>query len=178
MGRFPASGIEAGTAVGGRFAPEMREEDGMLEPGTKAPDFTLESESGERVSLSGYRGKTVVLYFYPRDDTPGCTREACSFRDAYDLFLAKGAVVLGVSPDKPASHEKFKAKHALPFRLLADPGKGVLRAYGAWGEKKLYGKTVEGVLRSTYVISGDGAIRAVFPRVRPEGHALEILKVL
>jgi thioredoxin-dependent peroxiredoxin len=150
----------------------------MLEVGIMAPDFTLESDEGERVSLSDWRGKVVVLYFYPRDDTPGCTKEACSFRDAYDRFLEKGAVVLGVSPDKPASHGRFKSKYSLPFRLLADTEKTVLKAYGAWGEKIMYGKTVEGVIRSTYVIAGDGTILAAFPKVKPEGHAEEILKVL
>lgn len=150
----------------------------MLKVGDKAPGFTLESEEGKSVSLSDYRGKVVVLYFYPRDDTPGCTKEACSFRDAYDLFLDKGAVVLGVSPDKSASHGRFKSKYALPFHLLADPEKTALGAYGAWGEKKMYGRTVEGVIRSTFVIAVDGTIKAVFPKVRPEGHAEEILKVL
>ncbi len=150
----------------------------MLEVGSKAPDFSLEDSEGKEVSLSEYRGGTVVLYFYPRDNTPGCTKEACSFRDAWSLFLRKGAAVLGVSPDKTASHAGFKAKHSLPFRLLSDPDRKVLRAYGAWGEKKMYGKTVEGVIRSTYVISGDGIVKAVFPKVKPEGHAREILEVL
>lgn len=146
--------------------------------GDKAPDFTLEAEDGSKVSLSDFAGRTVILYFYPKDDTPGCTKEACGFRDAYDQFNSRGAVVLGVSPDGPASHGKFKTKYSLPFRLLADPGKGTLRAYGAWGEKKMYGKTVEGVLRSTFVIGPDGVIKAAFPRVKPEGHAQEILAVL
>ncbi|NLJ45631.1 MAG: thioredoxin-dependent thiol peroxidase [Treponema sp.] len=146
--------------------------------GDKAPDFTLEAEDGSKVSLSDFAGRTVVLYFYPKDDTPGCTKEACGFRDAYDQFQSRGAVVLGVSPDGPASHGKFKTKYSLPFRLLADPGKGTLRAYGAWGEKTMYGKTVEGVLRSTFVIGPDGVVKAAFPRVKPEGHAQEILAVL
>lgn len=146
--------------------------------GDKAPDFTLEAEDGSKVSLSDFAGRTVVLYFYPKNDTPGCTKEACGFRDAYDQFQSRGAVVLGVSPDGPASHGKFKTKYSLPFRLLADPGKGTLRAYGAWGEKTMYGKTVEGVLRSTFVIGPDGVVKAAFPRVKPEGHAQEILAVL
>ena len=150
----------------------------MLAIGEVAPDFALESDEGEIVRLSDYRGKVVVLYFYPRDDTPGCTKEACSFRDAYDLFLGKGAVVLGVSPDKSASHGRFKAKYSLPFRLLADPEKKVLKAYGAWGEKKMYGRTTEGVIRSTYVLDAEGKIKAVFPKVKPEGHAREILEAL
>lgn len=146
--------------------------------GDKAPDFTLEAEDGSKVSLSDFTGRTVVLYFYPKDDTPGCTKEACGFRDAYDQFQSRGAVVLGVSPDSPASHGKFKTKYSLPFRLLADPGKGILKAYGAWGEKNMYGKKVEGVLRSTFVIGPDGVVKAAFPRVKPEGHAQEILAVL
>ncbi len=150
----------------------------MPKVGEKAPDFSLEGEDGGMVSLSEFRGRTVVLYFYPKDDTPGCTKEACGFRDAYDEFLAKGAAVLGVSPDTPASHGRFKSKHSLPFRLLADPGKGTLRAYGAWGEKTMYGKKVEGVLRSTFVIGPDGIVKAVFPKVKPEGHAREILAIL
>lgn len=150
----------------------------MPKVGEKAPDFTLEAEDGGKVSLSEFRGRTVVLYFYPKDDTPGCTTEACGFRDAYDEFLAKGAAVLGVSPDIAASHGRFKSKYSLPFRLLADPGKGTLRSYGAWGEKTMYGKKVEGVLRSTFVIGPDGIVKAVFPKVKPEGHAREILAIL
>jgi len=146
--------------------------------GDKAPDFTLETENGSKVSLSDFAGRTVVLYFYPKDDTPGCTKEACGFRDAHDLFLARGAVVLGVSPDSPASHGRFKAKYSLPFHLLADPGKGTLKAYGAWGEKMMYGKKIEGVLRSTFVIGSDGVVKALFPKVSPEGHAEEILAIL
>lgn len=150
----------------------------MLVEGSVALDFTLEDEDGKPVSLSSFKGKTVVLYFYPKDDTPGCTKEACGFRDAFDLFLAKGAVVIGVSPDKSASHARFKAKYGLPFLLLADTGTAALRAYGAWGEKSMYGKTYEGVLRSTFVIAPDGTVKKAFPKVSPEGHAQEILAAL
>ena len=150
----------------------------MQTVGEKAPDFTLEAEDGTKVSLSDFRGKTVVLYFYPQDDTPGCTKEACGFRDAYDRFLERGAVVLGVSPDGIVSHGRFKGKYSLPFRLLADPGKEVLKAYGAWGRKIRDGVESEGVLRSTFVIGPDGTVKAAFPRVNPDGHAAEILAVL
>ncbi|MDX9957462.1 MAG: peroxiredoxin, partial [Spirochaetia bacterium] len=115
---------------------------------------------------------------YPKDDTPGCTKEACGFRDAWDSFIQKGAVVIGVSPDKTQSHAKFRTKYKLPFHLLADPETRVLKAYGAWGEKSMYGKTYEGVLRSTFVIGKDGVIVKAFPKVKPEGHAEEILALL
>ncbi len=150
----------------------------MLKEGDLAPDFTLTSDTGEEITLSSFRGRKVVLYFYPRDNTPGCTAEACSFRDGYTQFLMKGAAVIGVSPDSSASHEKFRAKLGLPFHLLSDPEHKVLAAYGAWGEKTLYGKRVLGVIRSTYVIDEQGVIVKVFPRVRVEGHAQEVLKYL
>jgi len=150
----------------------------MLTEGTPAPDFSLEDDSGKTASLSSYRGKTVVVYFYPKDDTPGCTREACGFRDANDLFLAKGAVVIGISPDKPASHVKFRARYDLPFVLLADPGHAVLEAWGAWGEKAMYGRKYMGVVRSTVIVAPDGIVKKIFPKVSPEGHAQEILALL
>jgi len=150
----------------------------MLTEGSLAPDFTLHDDEGNPVSLSSYRGRTVVVYFYPKDDTPGCTKEACGFRDANDLFLAKGAVVIGISPDKPASHGKFRAKYGLPFALLADPDHAVLEAWGAWGEKSMYGKKYMGVVRSTIVVAPDGTVKKVFPKVSPEGHAQEILALL
>jgi thioredoxin-dependent peroxiredoxin len=150
----------------------------MLKEGMTAPDFVLDADDGTPVSLSSFTGKTVVLYFYPKDDTPGCTKEACGFRDAWDSFLAKGAVVVGVSPDKTQSHARFRTKYSLPFHLLADPETRVLKAYGAWGEKSMYGKTYDGVLRSTFVIGKDGVITKVFPKVKPEGHAEEILALL
>lgn len=150
----------------------------MLTEGNPAPDFTLEDDRGARVTLSSFRGKSVVVYFYPKDDTPGCTKEACGFRDAYDQILAKGAVVIGISPDKPTSHARFKAKYNLPFMLLADPETAVLKPWGAWGDKSMYGKKYEGVLRSTVVVGPDGTVKKIFPKVSPEGHAAEILAVL
>ncbi|MBN1661492.1 MAG: thioredoxin-dependent thiol peroxidase [Anaerolineae bacterium] len=150
----------------------------MLEEGSKAPDFTLPAEPDGDVSLSNYRGKKVVLYFYPKDDTPGCTTEACSFRDVYDDILAADAVVLGVSPDPVASHDKFRRKYGLPFALLSDPDHRVAEMYGAWGEKKMYGKTYEGILRSTYIIDETGHIARVFPKVTPAKHSQEVLEAL
>jgi peroxiredoxin Q/BCP len=149
----------------------------MIEKGKKAPEFQLPTPEGT-ISLSQFRGKKVVLYFYPKDDTPGCTKEACGFRDVYDKILGKGAVVIGVSADSPSSHEKFKKKYNLPFYLASDEEHSVLQQYGAWGEKKMYGKTYEGIIRSTYVIDEEGTIIAVFPKVSPEKHAEEILAIL
>jgi peroxiredoxin Q/BCP len=151
---------------------------GMIKEGQKAPDFTLPSSAGGEVSLKGLRGQAVVVYFYPKDDTPGCTREACAFRDAQAEIRKTGAVVLGVSPDSLASHEKFKAKYELDFPLLADSDKSVARKYGAFGEKVMYGKKVTGMIRSTFVIDGDGVVRKVFPRVRVDGHAEQVLEAL
>lgn len=150
----------------------------MLHENDIAPDFSLASDRGEEVTLSGFRGKKVVVYFYPKDDTPGCTKEACSFRDAYDLFLEKGAVVIGISPDPPASHERFRAKYGLPFYMLSDPDHAVAEQYGAWGEKTSYGKKTTGILRSTFIVGEDGRILKVFPKVTPEGHAEEVLRSL
>jgi len=150
----------------------------MLHENDIAPDFSLRSDKGETVSLSSFRGKRVVVYFYPKDDTPGCTKEACSFRDAYDLFLEKGAVVIGISPDAPTSHERFRAKYGLPFYLLSDPDHAVAEEYGAWGEKTSFGKKREGILRSTFVVGEDGRILKAFPKVSPEGHAQEVLEHL
>jgi peroxiredoxin Q/BCP len=150
----------------------------MIREGHKAPDFTLPSSAGGEVSLKGLRGRNVVLYFYPKDDTPGCTREACAFRDTQARIKRAGAVVLGVSPDSLASHEKFKTKYALTFPLLADPDKAVAKKYGAFGEKVMYGKKVTGMIRSTFVIDGGGVVRKVFPRVRVDGHAEQVLEAL
>lgn len=150
----------------------------MIEEGKPAPDFTLPDQHGNAVSLSAHRGKPVVLYFYPKDDTPGCTKEACAFRDARADYEAAGAVVLGVSPDAVASHKKFAEKYALPFTLLADPEKEAIQAYGVWKEKTLYGKTSMGVERTTVVIDGEGIIRKIFPRVRVDGHSDKVLAVL
>lgn len=150
----------------------------MIEEGKPAPAFTLDSDDRGTVSLSDFAGKSVVVYFYPKDDTPGCTKEACGFRDAYDRILEKGAVIVGISPDKAASHAKFRGKFSLPFILLADPDHLVLEAYGAWGEKSMYGKKYQGVLRSTVIIGPDGMVKKIYPKVKPEGHAEEILASL
>jgi len=150
----------------------------MLTPGAVAPPFSLSATGGEVVSLKGLRGKPVVLYFYPKDDTSGCTTEACEFRDHWGDVQAAGAVVLGVSPDGVSSHEKFRAKYRLPFPLLADPDHAVAEAYGAWGEKSMYGRKYQGILRSTYLIGPDGRIAKVFPKVKPKGHAAEVLAAL
>lgn len=150
----------------------------MLQEGTVAPDFTLPSDGGGEVTLSAFRGKKVVLYFYPKDDTPGCTTEACNFRDDYSELLAAGAVVLGVSPDSVKSHDKFKLKYELPFALLSDPEHQVAEVYGAWGEKKMYGKSYMGILRSTFVIDEEGMIVKVFPKVKPKDHSREVLALL
>ncbi|MGO8695250.1 MAG: peroxiredoxin [Rectinemataceae bacterium] len=150
----------------------------MPKEGEKAPDFELVSDDGTKVKLSSLRGKTVVLYFYPKDDTPGCTAEACSFRDSWAAVEASGALVFGISPDSAASHSEFKGKYSLPFALLADQDKAVLKAYGAFGKKVMYGKEVEGVIRSTFIVGPDGLVRKAFPKVKPEGHAAEVLAAL
>jgi peroxiredoxin Q/BCP len=150
----------------------------MLQEGTMAPDFTLSTDGGGEVTLSDYRGKKVVLYFYPKDDTPGCTTEACNFRDDYSQLLAAGAVVLGVSPDTVQSHDKFKLKYQLPFALLSDPDHQVAETYGAWGEKKMYGRTYMGIIRSTFIIDEEGRIAKVFPRVKPKNHSQQVLEAL
>lgn len=150
----------------------------MLTEGAKAPDFTLTDDQGKQVSLSDFAGKKVVIYFYPKDDTPGCTKEACSFRDNHSAILNKGAVVLGVSADDTKSHTKFKTKFELPFPLLSDPEKEMIQAYDAWGEKQMYGKTYEGILRSTVIVDEAGNVAKVFPKVKPEGHAEEVLGYL
>jgi peroxiredoxin Q/BCP len=150
----------------------------MVKEGRKAPDFTLPSSQGGEVSLKSLRGKPVVLYFYPKDDTPGCTREACAFRDSQAALKKRGAVVLGLSGDSLLSHERFKAKYKLNFPLLADTDKAVAKKYGAWGEKVMYGKKVVGMIRSTFVIDPEGVVRKVFPRVRVDGHAEQVLEAL
>ena len=149
-----------------------------LEEGTKAAAFTLEADDGSKVKLADLKGSPVVLYFYPADDTPGCTKEACNFRDNYGAIQAKGATVLGVSGDSEASHQKFQQKYELPFQLLADPGNQVARAYGAWGTKQNYGKTYEGIIRSTFIIGPDGRVAKVWKRVKPDAHGGEVLKWL
>jgi peroxiredoxin Q/BCP len=150
----------------------------MVEEGKPAPDFELASDTGERVKLTSFRGKPVVLYFYPKDDTPGCTTQACGIRDAYADFRDRGAVVLGVSPDDEASHVKFKEKYSLPFTLLADPGHSVAEQYGVWKERNLYGKKSMGIERSTFVIDADGQVAKVMRRVKPDTHAADVLATL
>jgi peroxiredoxin Q/BCP len=142
----------------------------------KAPDFKLKDENGNSYTLKQFRGKRVVLYFYPKDDTPGCTKEACAFRDDYHVYTDHDIVIIGVSADDAKSHQKFKDKYDLPFILLSDPDKKVMEDYGAWGEKKLYGKTVVGVIRKTYLIDEKGKIVKIYPRVRVNGHSEAILK--
>ena len=150
----------------------------MLTIGTKAPDFTLFDKDGNAVSLSDFFGKRVVLYFYPKDNTPGCTRQACAFAGAYKEFEARGVVVIGISRDSVASHQKFAEKYELPFILLSDPDRQAIEAYGVWQEKKNYGKVSMGVVRSTYLIDVEGKIEAVMPNVKPDTNAAEILEML
>ena len=150
----------------------------MIEEGKPAPEFELKADSGETIKLSDLRGKQVVLYFYPKDDTPGCTKQACGIRDAYGEFERAGAVVLGVSPDDEGSHVKFKSKYDLPFALLADTDHSVAEAYGVWGEKSYLGKKYKGVNRSTFVIDVDGNVKKVLHDVKPATHADEVLAEL
>jgi len=149
-----------------------------LKPGDKAPEFSLPADDGTIVTLGGLRGKKVVLYFYPKDDTSGCTKEACEFRDSWKDVKKSGAVVLGVSPDPVASHQKFKQKYQLPFPLLADIDHRVAGAYGAWGEKSMYGRKYQGILRTTFLIDPEGRVSRVFEKVQPAGHASEVLAAL
>lgn len=147
----------------------------MLEAGTKAPDFALLDKDGKEVRLSDFAGKRVVLYFYPRDNTPGCTRQACAFAKAYEGFRSRNVVLIGISKDSVASHLKFAQKYELPFILLSDPELQAIQAYGVWQEKKLYGKTSMGVVRTTYVIDPEGRVEKVMPKVKPDTNAEEIL---
>ena len=150
----------------------------MVEEGKPAPDFSLTSDTGETISLASLRGKPVVLYFYPKDDTPGCTVQACSIRDSWGEFERRGAVVLGVSPDGVTSHVKFKQKYGLPFPLLADTGHEVAEAYGVWVEKSMLGKTYMGIERSTFVIAPDGTVAKVMRKVKPDEHTDAVLAAL
>jgi len=150
----------------------------MVKVGEKAPDFKLEDDEGKEVSLKEFKGKTVVLYFYPKDDTPGCTKEACGFRDESKAVSNQNAVVLGVSADSVESHSKFKQKYGLPFRLLSDSDKETLLAYGVWKEKSLYGKKYMGIERTTFIIDKEGKIAKIFPKVNVEGHVAEVLSSL
>jgi peroxiredoxin Q/BCP len=150
----------------------------MVEEGKPAPDFELAADSGERIRLSELRGRPVVLYFYPKDDTPGCTKQACSFRDAYGEFEERGATILGVSPDSEGSHVRFKEKYGLPFTLLADPEHEVAEQYGVWVEKNTYGKKSMGIKRSTFVIDAEGNVTKVMRNVKPDGHPDQVLAAL
>jgi len=143
-----------------------------------APDFNLEDENGVSRKLSDFLGKPVVLYFYPKDDTPGCTTEACEFRDDYSVYESAGVVILGISPDTSKSHQKFKKKYNLPFTILADVDHAVCELYGVWGEKNMYGKKYFGVLRTTFVIDQNGKIKEIFEKVTPKGHSTQVLAVL
>jgi thioredoxin-dependent peroxiredoxin len=150
----------------------------VLSAGEQAPAFELLDNEGNLHKLSDYQGQTIVIYFYPRDDTPGCTKEACSFRDSYADFREAGVEVIGISPDNEGSHSKFIAKYQLPFVLLSDPDHKVCEAFGAWGLKKMYGREYEGVFRTTFVIDPDGVIKRVFENVKPADHSQEVLEVV
>ena len=150
----------------------------MVEEGSPAPNFTLTSDSGEQVSLESFRGQPVVLYFYPKDDTPGCTVQAVGFRDTYSEFTERGAVVLGISPDDEAAHVRFREKYELPFTLLADPDHAVAEQYGVWGEKNYAGKKYMGISRTTFVIDADGNVVKTMRNVKPDGHPQKVLEVL
>lgn len=150
----------------------------MLNEGIKIENFTLPDENGNPFSLSEFAGKKVIIYFYPKDNTPGCTKEACSFRDEYDEIMETGAEVIGISPDSPESHISFKKEFNLPFKLLSDPDKKVIKRFDALGEKELIGKTAEKIYRSTYIVDEDMVIRKAFHKVNPEGHGREILSFL
>ena len=150
----------------------------MLEIGKKAPEFTLSDSQGNNISLSDFRGRKVVLYFYPKDNTPGCTRQACAFAAAYNGFKEKNAQVIGISRDSTESHRKFAEKHSLPFILLSDPLLDAIQKYGVWQEKKLYGKVSMGVVRTTFIIDENGNIERIMPKVKPDTNAQEILEIL
>lgn len=150
----------------------------MLKEGTKAPDFTLNDMDGNPVSLSDFRGKKVVVYFYPKDNTPGCTKQACAFKEAYDGFKTDDIVVIGISKDSSKSHQNFAKKYELPFILLSDPDLVAISGYDVWQEKKLYGKTSMGVMRSTYIIDEEGIIIKVFEKAKPDTNAYDILEFL
>ena len=150
----------------------------MLETGTKAPDFSLPDQNGSTVRLSDFQGKKVVLYFYSKDNTPGCTRQACAFAASYEQFKTQNVIVIGISKDSVASHLKFAQKHDLPFILLSDPELQAIQAYGVWQEKKLYGKVSMGVVRTTYIINEQGIIEKAMPKVKPDTNAAEILAYL
>lgn len=149
-----------------------------LKEGDVAPDFSAATNGGGKISLADYKGKNVILYFYPKDDTPGCTKEACGFRDSFSEFKKRGAIVLGVSPDPVKSHDKFVEKFSLPFPLLADEDKKIVEAYGVWGEKTFMGRKYMGTHRVTFLIGGDGRIKKIWPQVKPDEHPAEVLAAL
>lgn len=157
---------------------KQRSEGKMLEVGTMAPDFTLLNQNGEEISLSQYRGQKVILYFYPKDNTPGCTKQACGFAQLYPDFVKKGAVILGVSKDSVKSHKKFEEKYQLPFTLLSDPDLVAIQAYDVWKEKKMYGKKVMGVVRTTYLINEEGIIEKAYTKVKAAQNPNDMLEVL
>ena len=150
----------------------------MLKAGTPAPAFALQSDSGDLIKLADFKGRKVVLYFYPKDDTSGCTVEACEFKDGWNALKRAGAIVLGVSPDGVESHARFKGKHQLPFPLLADPDHSVAEKYGVWGEKSMYGRKYHGIHRTTFVIDENGNVATVFEKVKPKGHAAQVLEAV
>jgi len=150
----------------------------MLKPGDFAPDFVFVDEKDEEKKLSDLKGRKVIVYFYPKDNTPGCTAEACSFRDGYATLLSKGFYVIGISPDSPKSHESFKTKYNLPFPLVSDPDKNIIKAYGAWGPKKMAGKTYEGVIRTTFIVDENGRIEHVITKVDTKRSAEQVLEIL
>jgi thioredoxin-dependent peroxiredoxin len=175
-GRRPAvPGMET---IGSTPTADLSGRETPMNINDKAPDFTLQDENGKEISLRDLKGKTVVLYFYPRADTPGCTVEACSFRDTFKQMQKTGAVLLGISPDTPKAQKKFQDKFKLPFSLLADADKKVADAFGVLQEKNMYGKKVMGIVRTTFIIGPDGRIQHIFPRVKPEGHSEEVLAYL
>lgn len=150
----------------------------LLKKGQSAPDFSSNDQEGNPVSIRQFKGKKIILYFYPKDDTPGCTSEACNLRDNYQELRDMGFVVIGISPDSEKSHQKFSSKYSLPFHLVPDPEKTIIKSYGAWGEKKMYGKAYEGVLRTTYVISEKGLIEAVIDKVNVKDHTKQIIELI
>ena len=175
INRFGLGFAEAADSI---FNPNPSGNEALMNIDDKAPEFTLQDENGKEISLKGLRGKVVVLYFYPRADTPGCTVEACEFRDTYKQMQKTGAVLLGISPDTPKAQKKFQDKFKLPFTLLADADKKAANAFGVMQEKNMYGKKVMGVVRTTFIISPEGKIQHIFPKVKPEGHAVEVLAYL
>jgi peroxiredoxin Q/BCP len=150
----------------------------IIKAGEKAPEFNATDEAGNPITISQFKGRKLILFFYPKDDTPGCTAENCNLRDNYADLLARGFAIVGVSPDSAKKHQGFKSKYALPFPLIPDTDQQILKLYGAWGEKQMYGRTYEGVLRTTFVINGEGVVEKVFDKVDTKDHTAQILKAL